>query len=414
MKPSPTNRGAEGEEAEERGSSSSGGFVFRTPLKSEVPTDFKWADAAEREAYEKLARIGGAAAADRLLAKNPHTPPSKLLARVTMAAPSRQEAATGVGRKAAAGAGGAVGRHSTQGGDGGRADERADLGAMTPGEARRRCSWLKDNGNAFFSERKWKAAVDAYAEGAKLATQTLGADYDATQVHDDGLVALAHVASVLYSNGANALEKLARRQEALQCCHRALALKADNGKAAVRGAQCAMTLGLFAESVPLYRAAIKLGFSQLKADLARAERMREDLRTAADLVAQENGERAKVCLKDARAAAPESIAVLKLAVQAHLLCREFQEARSSCQQLMSAVHRHPRASSSEAAASLPSNAWLAVQLARAACGLGDLDGVCSACLALPCLAWPCASLRLPPPARPLFLHLHSPPPHPRH
>jgi hypothetical protein len=62
-----------------------GGFNFRTPLKTQVPAELQWQDPAERDAFEKLARIAGAAAATRLLVRNPNTPPSKLLSRVTIA-----------------------------------------------------------------------------------------------------------------------------------------------------------------------------------------------------------------------------------------------------------------------------------------------------------------------------------------
>ena len=57
----------------------------------------------------------------------------------------------------------------------------------------------------------------------------------------------------------------------------------------MRGGQCAAALGLFGESVPLYRAAIALGFPNLQGELAKAEQMRDDVRKAAELLEQENG-----------------------------------------------------------------------------------------------------------------------------
>jgi len=81
----------------------------------------------------------------------------------------------------------------------------------------------------------WEAATDTYAQGAALASGLLPTNYDAASedVEDvgDELRAVARVGSALYSNGANALEKLGRDYEALACCRFALRLNPDNGKA---------------------------------------------------------------------------------------------------------------------------------------------------------------------------------------
>jgi tetratricopeptide (TPR) repeat protein len=139
----------------------------------------------------------------------------------------------------------------------------------------------------------------------------------------------------------------------------------------VRGGQCAAALGLFGESVPLYRAAIALGFPNLQGELAKAEQMRDDVRKAAELLEQENGARAKVCLRDAHAAAPHAVHVLHLLARAHLLCQDFESARSVGKQLVIAVQRLPGAVRS--APETPGNLVMAVLLARALCGLGKVD-----------------------------------------
>lgn len=368
-RPSPSNRPEE-EEAKAKGG---GGFSFRTPFKTQIPDDFKWGDDAEREAFEKLARMAGATAASRLLEKNPNTPPSKLLARVTMPNPQEKEQQKQKQKqeKDAGGRGSARGDITRS--------ETAAAGPepISEEDIRERCIQLKDRGNAYFKERRWDAAADTYAKGVGLASKLLSVNYlSATEdERPDMLAALAGITSVLYSNGANALEKLGRRQEALQCCRLALKLKSDNGKAAVRGAQCAVAIGIFAESLPFYRAAIALGFPNLESDLAKAERMSEDMRKATELLAQHNGARAKVCLKDAQAAAPRSVRVLELLVKAHLQCTEFEEARALCKVLMTLVPRRQLSAAAAGNDEQLSHAALSVLHSRALCGLGVVDGV---------------------------------------
>lgn len=132
-----------------------------------------------------------------------------------------------------------------------------------------------------------------------------------------------------------------------------------------------MALGLFSESVLLYRTAIALGFTNLQSDLAKAEQLRNDVRKAAELLEQENGSRAKVCLRDAHAAAPRAVHVLHLLARAHHLCQDFESARSVSKQLITATQRLPEAVRS--APETPGNLDMAVLLARALCGLGKVD-----------------------------------------
>ena len=347
-----------------------GGFSFRTPMQLHVPADFKWEGKEERDAFEKLARIAGASAAARLLEKNPNLPPSQLLARVTIGEPHGQQSKQE--RRRRGGCDEAPARRACAG-DAAATASGGGVDAKSVQAVTEHCIQLKDRGNSYFRQHKWEAATETYAQGAQLASAQLPGDYNAANADADAdsqVLALAHVASVLYSNGANALEKLGRHAEALECCRRALRLNADNGKAALRGAQCAVGMGLFQESVPLYRAALARGFPNLEAELAKAEQMRDDVRKAADLLEQDNGARAKVCLSDARAAAPRAPAVLHLLVKAHLQCKEFDKARSVCKQLLSALQR------SRSASPCLSHASIAVLHARALCGLGIIDGEC--------------------------------------
>ena len=371
-KASPSHRPEQPEEPQ------GGGFCFRTPHKTQVPAGFKWPDEAEHEAFAKLSRMAGAAAATRLLARNPDTPPSKLLSRVTIADPrgvqEQEEPVHRVNQPAHARQGREAKAEPEPEAEAEASYRKFGVQPQTAGAIQERCMQLKDRGNALFKQHKWEAATNTYAQGAALAMGLLPTGYDATSGEGvgDELRAVAHVGSALYSNGANALEKLGRGYEALECCRNALRLNPGNGKAAVRGAQCAVAQGLFAESVPLYSAAIALGFPNLQRDLAKAEQMREDTRKAAELLQQENGARAKVCLRDALAAAPRAVHVLHLMAKAHLLCQEFEGARTVCKQLVTAVGRLP--GSVRSAPDTPRDMAMAVLLARALCGLGKVDG----------------------------------------
>ena len=102
--------------------------------------------------------------------------------------------------------------------------------------------------------------------------------------------------------------------------------------------------------------------------------MGEDTRKAAELLAADNGARAKVCLKDAYVAAPRSPPVLLLLARAHLQCKDFEDARSYCRQLMAlAPRRTPFAAAAPCGDLHPSRTALAALLARALCGLGLVD-----------------------------------------
>ena len=190
-------------------------MLEKLPWRADVAETLCRQEETEKDAFEKLARMAGIAAAARLLEKNPHTPPSKLLSRVTMAEPHARHQPH------------AARFFCQHASDDGSASAEAGAEQLTNEEAiRQRCIQLKDRGNSFFRERKWEQAADAYAQGAAMASGLLGQDYDAatepkvTTARDPKLAALAEVVSVLCSNGANALEKLDKRLEALCLCCR--------------------------------------------------------------------------------------------------------------------------------------------------------------------------------------------------
>jgi len=419
-KASPKHRPEEDEETTYKGSQGvgGGGFHFRTPFK--MPEDFAWQDEAEKTAFEKLSRMASPSAAARLLKKNPNTPPSKLLARVTMADPPAHRAKPQARdnrqhkhpqRTAHAGASSSSRPASASSSQhhissGARQDcepDHEDGEALSEQAITERCTTLKERGNAYFKQSKWEAAADTYAQGAALASKLVPLDYNSATA-DGKLVPLASLASVLYSNGANALDKLGRRHEALQCCHCALRLKADNSKAAVRGAQCATALGLFSDSLALYRAAAAQGFPDLEAEVARAERMSEDMRKAAELLVQDNGTRAKVLLSDVYAAAPTSLSVLELLVKAHLLCKEFEEAHALVKTLLRLVQALPPSGCAAFNAQVPSRVTVAVLHARALCGLGVVDGLFLPPLSSPLSVIPLLCPTMPPSSPHSWLH----------
>ena len=438
---------------------SGGGFAFHTPFKTQemhaerhsdhhvdecrLPAGFAWSSDEDQTAFRKLARMAGFDAAAALLARNPQTPPSKLLAKVTPKMQSQSAAMPhkrdspgfgdasvpdcgrvpnesgfafrtplrsgggkqqdgfafhtpfGKGRQGGSGVGG-----FGMMGEDEKTKERAAEGVgseMTEEGACTRCGALKDTGNAAFRRGDWRAAVKAYAQGAALAAEVLARVY---RLVDDGTslqlhsaaptlcwslcnVPLAQLASVLYSNGANALDKLGRRHEALTQCRSALRYNSGNTKAAVRAAQCAMTLGMFDDAMEFYRRALALEVPNVQPELVKAERMSDDTRKAAELLAQDKGARAKVCLRDARAAAPQSPWVLRLSAEAHLQCHEFDEARALCRDLQSALQDREGGAGAlgggggqgvaRDVAQGVSSTIASVLLARALCGLGLVD-----------------------------------------
>ena len=438
---------------------SGGGFAFHTPFKTQemhaerhsdhhvdecrLPAGFAWSSDEDQTAFRKLARMAGFDAAAALLARNPQTPPSKLLAKVTPKMQSQSAAmphkrdSPGFGDASVPDCGrvpdesgfpfrtplrsgggkqqdgfafhtpfgkGRQGRSGVGGfgvmGEDEKTKERAAEGVgseMTEEGACTRCGALKDTGNAAFRRGDWRAAVKAYAQGAALAAEVLARVY---RLVDDGTslqlhpaaptlcgslcnVPLAQLASVLYSNGANALDKLGRRHEALTQCRSALRYNSRNTKAAVRAAQCAMTLGMFDDAMEFYRRALALEVPNVQPELVKAERMSDDTRKAVELLAQDKGARAKVCLRDVRAAAPQSPWVLRLSAEAHLQCHEFDEARALCRDLQSALQDGEGGAGAlggcggqgpaRDVAQSVSSTIAAVLMARALCGLGLVD-----------------------------------------